>query len=378
MGGRKLKFLREFWKEIALVPIALSLYFDGLKLDSKINLELRTAIVFFMIVTELILIFFKIFRNRSNDKLNDLKRKIHDLNENIKEFSELNQMTICWNGIIFDLEEMFENKNYMDSVQIYRFEKSEEKDSVVFKVNYFTGYTRPECEINAILNIDFIIPMDIYNAINDIVFRMDNYENALKQENPETGDEIAMYQYKKILNKRIRVTQLKVANILKTIRAESDINDEMCVLWRLNLLLEQIKIFLESGGDDFPWFDLQHSEKLYGELMTRKRTGFLPALLINDIYGFYNSKKTKKKDRIYGVARINLAHNEQCLILIAYNEKIILEDITKTIKDNVSAIESKISAFWDSCHNAGELSQNMLGWNRMVVGGDPIEKYQKD
>ena len=183
------------------------------------------------------------------------------------------------------MQAMINDEKYILSAQLYRYEIANEYLNNIrgkrIIINHINSHYQPGMDINAVVHEEFIIPEKTYRMVKRFSKQINKYETSKLISDKESAEKIV----DKYINEKKRFFQTLALQEVK----EEDCVDYIiykgiqCVLGR-----ETMEDKVEGVGNEV-------SESL----LHSKRTGCIPAILLQSVHVFRNGQSSFKKNRAY-------------------------------------------------------------------------------
>ena len=209
----------------------------------------------------------------------------------------------------------------IESIQAYQYLIKDDEHCKYIKTNFLAGWANERIDINSILQAYYRFPYSVYKKINSF---SSDYEESARAESAE----------KKIAKKTDYLEKGKklsedLLSSLNSIKDVESINEYHCELYRTLLVVL-------NAINGKPVESALNDESIETALITKKRTGLIGAIFLQDIYIFKNQNSLSKK-RIYFAFPYNSSKRTKVIFSIAMNngnnEQEKIEDLEIVCKE---------------------------------------------
>ena len=294
-----LAYLGEWLLDVIIgeyIPVDFISAFLQLKISLKILFPIFLAII-------VLIVCLIVYINKSkNAKAINIKQKDFEIIEN-----SINRLANEFGEI--------------ESIQAYQYSIKDDEHSKYIKTNFLAGWANERIDINSILQAYYRFPYSVYKKINSF---SSDYEESARAESAEK--KIAKKTDYLEKGKRLSEELLSSLNAIKDVES---INEYHCELYRTLLVVL-------NAINGKPVESALKEELIETALITKKRTGLLGAIFLQDIYIFKNQNSLSKK-RIYFAFPYNSSKRTKVIFSIAMNngnnEQEKIEDLEIVCKE---------------------------------------------
>ncbi len=177
-----------------------------------------------------------------------------------------------------------DENEHIESMQAFQHRIKNDDGRKYIKLSYLAGAANERTEINTILQTYFYFTYPIHKKIRNVSSRYNKYLN----ETDPIQKELYWTEFADVGHELCR----QLINSLNTINSANEIEELHCDMYRV-----LAKLLPTISGEAIESF-LQRRD-IEAELIKRKKTGILGALVINDLYVFRNQTSISKNKRIY-------------------------------------------------------------------------------
>jgi len=257
----------------------------------------------------------------------DLDKKNREIEQNsayiISKYSELAKFNTHQKMISF-LKSLVDSNCLIESAQIYKytFKMDEKQQKVVLKLNFEEGYAYERIEINNILQTYYEFSLDHYKGMQEI----SKLRKLTADDYIADSEDIINTIYDNMIERSIILMDDLYAKLEDLKISYSSLSDENAIYLRLLLIL------LELSQGALAVEGILPDSELESTLLSRKRTGILGAILLEDAYVFKHNGKSSKKGRMYLSLYFSLyKENYVCLLSLPTQELISSDNWSKEI-----------------------------------------------
>lgn len=192
------------------------------------------------------------------------------------------------------LHSAVDENEYIESMQAFQYRIKNEQSRKYIKLWHLVGIANEGIEINTILQTYFYFSYPLYKKIRMVSGRYDKY---ISETDPVRKDD-----FKTAFLDAGNDLCNQLLDTLNAIQSVDQIQEFHCDLYRV-----VAKLFPTVSNNAIESF-LRRSD-VESEIIKRKKTGILGALILNELYLFRNQTSLSKSDRVYFVFPYNTEKN---------------------------------------------------------------------
>lgn len=292
--------------------------------------------------------------NRDIERLNeDIREKNRQLSDKvgslIEKYSDL-QLYRDSEALQFHLKKFTINNAIVHSSQLYRYTRKNYTDKTTVKVDYVAGFAAEAVDINALIQIYYEIPNDVYNEISHIL-ELQRQIDEIAEEKSNFETLRTKHDLEQQLFGQLQTKCLEFLLKQKQIIDKKEV-DELKEEDSFRLAFCEICVSIALNGTDFEaWEYSAFTQEKVTTLRRLKRTGILSGICRINEYVFKNKGMSSKKGRIYVTRCFELNGENYILMLSILSTVTDLPDwenlVTGLATEFVGNLQSELSIVYN-------------------------------